>query len=83
MFKYERDAQSEMDSDFKDSKGGQKVKTVKKRKVESQGIGEEREERTKKQRVEGGEKAYRGHIYPGLNYYHYCNDSVMFSFLDQ
>lgn len=64
-------------------KEDKKWKLYKKKKAESQGIGVERRERTKKEGVEGGEKACRGHIYPGLNYYHYCNDSVMFSFLDQ
>lgn len=43
----------------------------------SQGIGGKGTE------IGGGEKACRGYVSPGLNYYHYCNDSVMFSFLDQ
>ena len=37
----------------------------------------------KERGMEGdGEKVSGGYINPVLNYYHYCNGSVMFSFLD-
>lgn len=46
--------------------------------IESQGKGGEGLERKKRE-----ESPAEANMSSGLNYYHYCNDSVMFSFLNQ